>query len=236
MTEKTLTYKDLRISEEDVFLQMGYRDKKPDAETLRETQRLIGDIEQWLRPRFAYDLHFGTLDAERFLLMLSTRSGDETTFNIGKIIGRQLCGSEAFAVFVATAGKEYESVQQRLKQQGDMVSTYIADALGSVIAEHCADAMERSLQESIEKLEWKHTNRFSPGYCDWNVAEQQGLFSLFPQHEPCGIRLTESSLMTPIKSVSGIIGVGKNVERKDYICGNCSLTTCYKRQRRRPSD
>ena len=60
-----------------------------------------------------------------------------------------------------------------------MVRVFIADALGSVIAEKTADVMERHLQESIEKLQWQHTNRFSPGYCGWHVSEQQLLFPLF---------------------------------------------------------
>lgn len=47
---------------------------------------------------------------------------------------------------------------------------------------------------------------------------------------PCGIELTESSLMYPIKSVSGIIGIGSRVERKPYGCTICRNTACYKRR------
>ncbi|MCK7538940.1 MAG: hypothetical protein MZV63_52410 [Marinilabiliales bacterium] len=46
------------------------------------------------------------------------------------------------------------------------------------------------------------TNRFSPGYCGWDVAEQHKLFSFFKDNF-CGITLTESALMNPVKSVSG---------------------------------
>ena len=112
-----------------------------------------------------------------------------------------------------------------------MVRVVIADALGSVIAEKCADEMELTLQESIDKLGWHHTNRFSPGYCGWNVSEQQRLFPLFDGHT-CGITLTESSLMVPIKSVSGIIGLGREVRRLDYTCGLCDFKHCYKRQKK----
>ena len=140
-------------------------------------------------------------------------------------------GSEAYALFIATAGTEYESYLQRLKNEGDMVRVYIADALGSVIAEKTADMLETCLQESINKLGWHHTNRFSPGYCGWHVSQQQLLFPLFQGHT-CGVRLTDSSLMLPIKSVSGIIGLGKEVRRLDYTCGLCNFEKCYKRKRK----
>ena len=110
-----------------------------------------------------------------------------------------------------------------------MVCVFIADALGSVIAEHCADQMEICLQESIDKLGWRHTNRFSPGYCGWHVSQQQLLFPLFGGNT-CGVCLTESSLMVPIKSVSGIIGLGEKVRKLNYTCGLCDFKQCYKRK------
>ena len=110
-----------------------------------------------------------------------------------------------------------------------MVRVFIADAMGSVIAEKCADEMEKNLQLSIGKLGWKHTNRFSPGYCGWHVSQQQLLFPLF-NGQTCGVTLTDSSLMLPIKSVSGIIGVGEKVRRLDYTCGLCNFEKCYKRK------
>jgi cobalamin-dependent methionine synthase I len=152
-------------------------------------------------------------------------------FEMGNIILRQLRGSEAFALFVCTSGLEFETYQQRLKEQGDMVRVFIADALGSVIAEKCADQMEKALQESIDKLGWMHTNRFSPGYCGWHVSQQQLLFPLFQGHT-CGVTLTDSSLMLPIKSVSGIIGLGKDVRHLDYTCGLCDFKQCYKRKKK----
>jgi cobalamin-dependent methionine synthase I len=193
---------------------MGYHDVEPDEATRRETLRLTDDVRQWLRPRFCYFV---------------TRA--LPSFEIGRIIERQLRGAEAYALFICTSGTEFEAFQQRLKQEGDMVRVFIADALGSVIAEKCADKMEQALQENIDKLEWKHTNRFSPGYCGWHVAQQQVLFPLFDGHT-CGVQLTDSSLMVPIKSVSGIMGVGREVRKLDYTCGLCTFEKCYKRKKR----
>ncbi len=217
MTQKILTYDDLQITLADVFEQMGYHDQQPDTATWTETQTVIGEVRSWLKPRFCYQV--------------VARQPD---FNMGKIILRQLRGAEAYALFICTSGVEYENYQHQLMQQGDMVRVFIADALGSVIAEKCADQMEVHLQESIDKLAWHHTNRFSPGYCGWHVSEQQLLFPLFDGHT-CGVQLTDSSLMVPIKSVSGIIGLGKDVRHLDYTCGLCDFQQCYKRRQKTAS-
>jgi cobalamin-dependent methionine synthase I len=193
---------------------MGYHDVWPDKVTQQETQAIIDDVRRWLRPQFCF-----------FVTQALP------PFEIGKIIERQLQGAEGYALFICTSGTEFESFQQRLKQEGDMVRVFIADALGSVIAEKCADKMEQALQENIDKLGWKHTNRFSPGYCGWHVAQQQVLFPLFDGHT-CGVQLTDSSLMVPIKSVSGIMGVGREVRKLDYTCGLCTFEKCYKRKKR----
>ena len=214
MTEKTLSFEELGITAADVYEQMGYHDAQPDKATQQETAMILKEVSQWLRPRFSY-----------FVV------NKQPDFEMGNIILRQLRGSEAFALFICTSGLKFETYQQRLKEQGDMVRVFIADALGSVIAEKCADQMEKALQESIDKLGWKHTNRFSPGYCGWHVSQQQLLFPLFQGHT-CGVKLTDSSLMIPIKSVSGIIGLGEKVRKLEYTCGLCDFKQCYKRKKK----
>lgn len=214
MTQKTLDFDALGIAPADVFEQMGYHGAKPDEATQRETRLIIEEVRRWLRPQFCYVV-----------------VPELPAFDLGQIILRQLRGSEAYALFICTGGTAFEDYLQRLKDEGDLVRVFMADALGSVIAEHCADVMETCLQESIDKLQWHHTNRFSPGYCGWHVSQQQLLFPLF-RGQTCGVRLTDSSLMVPIKSVSGIIGIGQKVRKLDYTCGLCNLKSCYKKPKR----
>ena len=213
MTQKTLTYNDLKITPADIYEQMGYHGTTPDEATQQETLIIIDKVSTMLRPQFCFQV-----------------VSQLPPFKIGRIIGRQLQGSEAYALFIATCGREYETLQQQLTREGDMVRVFIADALGSVIAEKCADRMEDMLQESIDKLGWHHTNRFSPGYCGWHVSQQQLLFAQFGG-QTCGVSLNDSSLMTPIKSVSGLIGIGQHVRRLEYTCGLCDFQQCYKRKR-----
>ena len=227
MITQELTYPALNITPAEIYEQMGYGYAVPDADVQAETERMIQRVQKILRPRFCFFITKATLDTSNDTLTTGT-----ATMQIGKIISRQLRGSSAFVFFVATAGMEFEELQEQLKDEGDMVSISIADAMGSVIAEKTADCMERVLQDTLNPAGMKRTNRFSPGYCGWHVSQQHLLFSHFPTPQPCGITLSDSSLMTPIKSVSGVIGIGTDVRYLDYTCGLCDYKDCYKRRRK----
>jgi hypothetical protein len=148
-------------------------------------------------------------------------------FNTGKIVTDQLRGSRYLAIFTATMGKPFDDWSQSCFRNGDPVTGFIIDTIGSEAVERVADFLESKLLEELAPESLRITNRFSPGYCDWHVSEQQNLFSLLPQNF-CGIDLTPSSLMIPIKSVSGIIGIGTDVERDEYPCRFCSREECHK--------
>lgn len=238
--ETTLTYDSLGITPSMIYEQMGYGESVPDTDVQREIQALLPEIRKILRPRFAFFMVDGTLDdtACKLTLQRKLESTNVTpmfeccqTFCVGHIISRQLRGSERYVVFACTAGATYQMFQERLMKEGDMVRVYVADAIGSVIAERTADCMQEEVKRYVADMNYRHTNRFSPGYCGWHVSEQGMLFSLFQQSNPCGIHITDSSLMLPIKSVSGVIGVGSEVRYLDYTCGLCDMKQCYKRKK-----
>lgn len=227
MTARTLTFEDLGITPADIYEQMGYGASQPDEATAAETTAMLERVARVTKPRFCFFFSEGSADQESLTLDVMGR-----TLGLGKIIMRQLKGSQLYAFFVATAGGEFERLQEELKAEGDMVKIFIADSIGSVIAEKCADRMEEAIEELLAPRGWHHTNRFSPGYCGWHVSEQQRLFPMFGEEKPCGVSLTPSSLMTPIKSVSGVIGLGENVRKLEYSCGLCDYKHCYKRKNR----
>jgi hypothetical protein len=104
---------------------------------------------------------------------------------------------------------------------------FIADILGGVVVELAIDQIQQSLSDEMEKSGLHITNRYSPGYCGWHTFEQHKLFALLPT--TMGIRLTDSALMQPVKSVSGIIGIGADVRFNPYTCRICEATQCIYR-------
>jgi len=156
---------------------------------------------------------------------------DGTRLDVKKIIYGQLCRSEAIAVFLCTAGQGIGNYAEKLMHQGDVVEGYIMDITGSEIVEAAMDKIQDEMEQHLRQYGLNITDRYSPGYCGWNVDEQQKLFSLFPD-KFCGVTLTPHSLMQPVKSVSGIIGIGPEVSRKGYTCNVCDMANCIYRKKK----
>lgn len=153
------------------------------------------------------------------------------SFRTGKTIVKMVRGAEHYVFFMATAGPGPESLAKSLMAEGQYLEAYIVDLIASHMAEAAAQYMHDHLRDQWALKGQKITNRYSPGYCGWKVDEQQKLFSLFPEGS-CGITLSASSLMSPIKSVSGFVGVGPGVSFRDYTCELCSMKDCSFRKTR----
>ncbi len=151
------------------------------------------------------------------------------TLKVGKYVCSQLRGSAAVAAFVVTIGGRLEEEARAMMRDVDPLGGYVLDTVGSMAAEALADLLEAEVAAFAQESGHNITNRFSPGYCSWETTGQQALFSLFPSDCPAGITLGPSSLMSPIKSVSGVIGLGENVEHRPYACDLCSMKACHQR-------
>lgn len=167
-----------------------------------------------------------TLDRKKHELILG-----EHTFNIKKIITYQLRKADKAALFICTAGKDISNWSKKLMKQGDLMEGYVVDIVGSEIVETAMDRIQESLETEMKSSHLGITERYSPGYCGWQVSEQPKLFSFFP-NAFCGVTLSPSCLMDPIKSVSGVIGIGAKAERNGYICNFCDMKDCIYRNKR----
>lgn len=151
-------------------------------------------------------------------------------FETRQIVTHQLRNSERAAWFVCTAGEEISQYTRQLMDEGDLMKGYVVDVLANVVVEAAMDRIQSSIENEMKMAGLKITNRYSPGYCDWDIAEQKKLFSVFPENY-LDIALSESCLMIPVKSVSGIIGIGKEVKFNKYTCHFCSDKACLYRNK-----
>ncbi len=154
---------------------------------------------------------------------------DGVDFAVGSQVAGYLKASEEAAFFLCTAGALFSDEAHALNAAGDFMEAYIIDAIGSMSVERAMDRIHHALDEAQAENGLKITNRYSPGYCNWPLKDQQSLFRLVGEN-PTGIELSPSCLMHPIKSVSGIIGIGKRVRRRPYGCAICQNKTCIYRR------
>lgn len=150
-------------------------------------------------------------------------------FETGKIINRSIKEMKSVFIITCTIGEEIEKSICKFFNEGNSLEGYVLDKMASELVELSADYLQLIIEKKAIDLGIGISNRFSPGYCGWTVSDQQKLFSLLPDNF-CGIKLTSSSLMIPIKSISGIIAAGKKVLKKEYDCEICDEKFCYKKR------
>lgn len=117
-----------------------------------------------------------------------------------RILRRNLEGRNRAFPFVATCGVELEEWSHI---QTDPMHMFWADVIKELALRCAIEAVGRHL---VDRYRPGDRAMMNPGSLeDWPVSEQPRLFSLFGNAiERIGVRLTESCLMMPVKSVSGV--------------------------------
>ena len=145
--------------------------------------------------------------------------------------------AERRALYAATLGRDVQDEIGGLFETGEFPLGYMLDAAASAGAENVARrAAERFLGSLVRRGAagpGATALDYSPGYCGWHLTGQRRLFGRLAPGE-IGIRLHESCLMDPLKSVSGAILVGPaDIHRIDASYPCC--TTCGDRECRERS-
>lgn len=218
-------FKDLKLTVSQIEKVLGYTEENSEAHFSELIEKALKEAAEVCSIKAEYMI----FDDVIFTDINKTVSVNNVTFDIKKIVYGQLKKSESAAIFLCTAGEEIGKMSRRAMKSSDLLEGYIYDVVGSEIVEAAADLMQGEIEKLIASAGRKITNRFSPGYCGWDVSEQHKLFQLLPGTY-CGIKLTASALMDPEKSISGMIGIGKNVRHLPYTCNICDMKDCIYRK------
>lgn len=219
---------DIDIQPDDVFELLHESDRSPDNPVVQETIYIFNQLSKIV------DIHGGytVYDGLEIHPLQGTIILNNLTLKPEKKICNSIRKSRKIAVFLCTAGPGFTRLTEKYNREGDYLKAYIVDTFGSIVVEKAIDYIQARMEESMNSIGLQISNRYSPGYCNWDIREQKQLFSLIPENK-CNISLSESCLMQPIKSVSGIIGIGENVKKMNYACDICNYPTCIYRKTKR---
>lgn len=133
-----------------------------------------------------------------------TISGDEVKLGgltvHSRDLAKNLRGCRSAAVMAVTLGAGVDMLLRR-KSVTSPSEHFVCDGVASAFAETAADAAEEIFLEN-----YPHRPRFSPGYGDLSLDIQSEVLSLCDAEKLLGIKLTDTKLMIPTKSVTAIIG------------------------------
>ncbi len=140
------------------------------------------------------------------------------------------------ALFAFTLGPEIgREIEEQSKTDG-LALGYMLDAVASHSADKASEAAaEIFFNHLSSKGEANVLTRvllYSPGYCGWHISGQQKLFE-YLKPEEISIRLNESFLMVPLKSISGVLVAGNadiHKFKNNYpFCAQCKIRSCRER-------
>ena len=138
---------------------------------------------------------------------------------------------EYVAAAVCTIGEALERRVAELWDARELPLASMLDSVGSGAVESLAEYVNDVLCQQGLAAGLKVTNRISPGYGDWDVAEQRRLFRLCPGTR-AGVALNEACVMTPGKSISLLAGAGRAARVDHYFsqCARCWMPACAYRR------
>ena len=152
----------------------------------------------------------------------------EPPFEItGNSIIKHLAGCEKAACIAVTVGENIENEVTKKFDAGNYVSSVLLDAAATAAVEQAADELEKAVAREVAKNSLKMRWRFSPGYGDWQLENQKKFFYVTGAPE-IGMKLTESLMLVPRKSVTAIIGLEKIISDNKNILQKKSCATCNK--------
>lgn len=135
-----------------------------------------------------------------------------------------LQGADRLMVSCCTIGPTLEKKVEELNNKGDLLIAYFLDIYGAAAVGVLAKNLYHQLQKELVGL--GTTVTMEPGQLDWHVRDQRVVFQLL-HPEKIGVTLNKSLMMTPIKSVTGVFGIGDPDKVKK---GVVSCKICPKRE------
>ena len=109
----------------------------------------------------------------------------------------------------ATIGAEFDRLMLRFRVSS-MARAAILQAIGATAVEELCDRLcEDIKKQSIGQGE-NIRARYSPGFGDYGLINQMGVFKALAPEKHTGITLNDSLIMSPEKSVTALIGIEEN--------------------------
>ena len=212
----------ISVDSKKIMNQIGYEgEHEPSARIKNLVDDYIENYHNLIESTYSYTFHtIELVDDDRVYL-------SDSIILESKVISNLCKRCDKLAVFIMTIGSHLEEMVDYLSENGLVVQAMVLDAIGSGAAEQMASLIEDRIKNVAAMHDQLISRRFSPGYCDWNVNQQEMIFKILSD-DTAGVSLTDESLMIPGKSVSGIIGIGDAESHvEDYNpCITCTKVEC----------
>lgn len=221
--------KDLKLDldKEEILRYQGYSRNKirePNQNILRITEEEINRGYSLFKPQGIYSLI--KIKGSALEGRINLESG--LIFRFAKSIIKQLKGASHLLVGVVTIGDLLEKKVSELFSQGEYPRALTLDVIGTVAVEDFSRKVRKLARQEVIEQGFKTSRHFSPGYSGWEVSQQEIVFKSIPS-DNIGVSLSKGFMMLPQKSLSWVIGAGKEIivsSEEENKCKDCQSKYC----------
>ncbi len=173
-------------------------------EAVGQVESLLEACVEELVPRLSFRVCFGEYP-------VSIRGN---TVMLGEVsarsshLAKRLEGCHGAIVFAATVGHEPDRLIARYGRISP-ARALMLQGIGTERIEALCDVFEEEIRAEQRAKGFSTRRRYSPGYGDLPLEIQREIFACLDCARRIGVSLNESLLMSPSKSVTAIIGIGK---------------------------
>ncbi len=187
---RELDKRQLVISDAELSARLGKLCKHTDPDIYRVYEAVM----QAAEPRYA---------ATRVKISYPDEGKCHLGFAVASSQGLVKClgGADSALLLVCTLGHEVDRLVARIGCTS-RAEAFIFDAVASALAEAAVELCERELLRDTP-----HAKRFSPGYGDFSLEHQGALLDYLDTARYLGVAITDGGLMSPLKTVSAVVGI-----------------------------
>jgi len=183
---------------------------------LKALQGLVAVVQSWVEPRVLYKICYIDEKLAEGVIV-------EGRHLNSRVLRKNLDKIERIFPFVITIGSKFT---EKMDACSDLLEKFYIDTIGNVALNQVRLELKNHLKAeyAVDK-----TAFMAPGSLpDWPIEEQKPLFELLGDVPAAiGVKLTESFLMLPAKSVSGIYFP---TETSFFSCQLCPRERCDSRK------
>lgn len=202
---------------------LGYGKNAVDEQTSALIDRAFQELESAAIPKFIYRIFdLKCVEEERICF-------DRVEIK-SKSLGKNLKGCDQIVLFGATLGIGVDRLMTR-KSVTNMAEAVVIQACSAVLLEAYCDECQEEIAQEVQRKGGFLRPRFSPGYGDFPIGFQRELMQILESAKRIGLTITKSYMMTPVKSVTAVIGVSQtDAGCRSIPCEECKKQDCKYRR------
>lgn len=204
---------DFEITATDVLKGQGIDPERASERLLKTAESVLAEAMALVEPAAMYTL----LEVKNFEHRKIDFEGGSFE---GSLVGKAFAGAEHLYLAVCTIGEPLEKKVEEMMNDNPVAGIAL-DGAGIAAVGCVSKTVEDIISKEACELNLSLGMRAQPGQEGWPIEQQRQVFSILPA-EQIGMKLTESCLMIPRKSVSFAIPRGKELNNSVVPCDFCS--------------